>query len=683
MNMIENSSKEALINKTLKFIAQLEWKKSDLNFFNAIVRYLGETFKKSYVFVDYVDPQNSNAAKTISLYSNGEIVSNIEYDLAFTPCEQVNGKRLCCYVENVQGLFPKDQLLKDLAVESYIGIPLWDSHGKAIGLIGIMDTNPFNETDEMEQVLQILAVRCAHELEQDVLRKKLMDQLNLTQRVINTVNEGVILYDLNMKYVIWNSFMERLTGLKSQDVIGKTPQELFPFLNVAGVIKNIQNVIDNRASTKVELEFFHVEKQSMVWLQDFNEPFYNPQGELEGVIGTVSDITLYKEYSETLLKAKEIAEQALLVKTEFLANMSHEVRTPINGIYGVLQLLETELKESHQLDYIYKAKKSSDSLLRIVNDILDYSKLESEGYEFICQKFQLRDLLTNIQTQFSRTISEKGNILLYNITADVTTSYYGDLVRLTQILSNLISNANKFTDHGTIEVNINKPVKIDDEKIELTFSVKDTGIGIQESKMPVIFNAFSQADNSNTRMYPGTGLGLSIVKKIIEKNGGQIKSESKIGHGSKFTFSFILYSQCNEPTDQSQSNIIRNTNNDIKVLVVDDDELSSLVLVNLLIKLGYSAKSVASAASAIELLKIESFNLIMMDIQMPNVDGIEALKLIRCLPFQNLTTIPVIAVTAHALSTDSQRFLDLGFNDYLSKPINLVDLMATMKKYSN
>ena len=401
------------------------------------------------------------------------------------------------------------------------------------------------------------------------------------------------------------------------------------------------------------------------WVDTGIMPIKNSKGEIIEYIALRNDIT-------EIIKAKEKAQMAERAKGMFLANMSHEIRTPLNAILGFTQLLDKkENLDEESKKYISIINSSASTLLKIINDILDLSKIESEGISIEIKEFEPNKVFFDLAFLFLAKAKEKN--INYKIEMDkLPNCIRSDEHRIKQVLANLIGNAIKFTKEGGEVIVSIKVLQEDEKKVKIRFSVKDSGIGIPKDKQKEIFKAFTQADGRITREFGGTGLGLTISSKIVEKLGGKIELISEVGKGSEFYF-VLVFEKCNQVKTTHKE---KNKKYNAKVLIAEDDKFNQELIKAILKEWGIYYDIASDGEEAVRKVKDNNYDLIFLDINMPKMSGIEALKEIK-----KITSIPVVALTANAFKDDVKRYFKAGFDDYLSKPIKLEELRKIFDKY--
>ncbi|KPA10254.1 multi-sensor hybrid histidine kinase [Candidatus Magnetomorum sp. HK-1] len=500
-------------------------------------------------------------------------------------------------------------------------------------------------------------------------------QLRMYEKIVSATSDMIALVDNNYKYILVNESYVNVFGKNKDELIGKTVEELFgkdmntelqPRLNRC--FKGETIVFETWYNYPQTGKCF-MSVQYAPWVQD---------GTIKHVVVSGRNITRLKRAEEQLEMARAEAEEANQAKSEFLARMSHEIRTPMNAIIGLTHLaMQTNLSDK-QYDYLYKITTSSQSLLSIINDILDFSKIEAGKLTIENVTFQLDEVLDKVSNILSIKAHKKGLELIFSIDSDVPNVLIGDPLRLGQVLTNLTNNAIKFTDQGEIIIKIKRQNFSYERMAKLSFSVIDTGIGINESQRGTLFKSFSQADRYITRKYGGTGLGLAICKGLVEIMGGKISLISTPGKGSTFSFT----STFGWNGKQSQNNFNKDVKN-IHVLLVDDNKASRIIFNKTLSSFAFKVTEVGSGKEAIQLLKskdIQPFSLILMDWKMPEMDGIETSRQIKAL--KNIKQIPsILMVTAYRDDYIIDSAKSAGIKTVLTKPVNpsvLLDSIMTV-----
>lgn len=530
--------------------------------------------------------------------------------------------------------------------------PIFDEKGAPDGTSGLA----FNITERVRSELALMET-------QEKLRS-----------VLKHVPFAFWAVDLDRRFIFREGIGMKPLGLSSEDMIGKSIDEVY---------QNFPHVLQamNRAFKGERFE-----EQTQIGDRWYDVSFSSSQdktGKTIGITGITFDITERKhnadEKADLEIRARAAIE-ASQMKSEFLANMSHEIRTPINGVLGMTSLLlDTSLSQEQQ-EYAATIKASSDSLLAIINDILDISKVESGKLEIEKTDFDLTHMTSDLNKVFYRIARAKG--LEFNIQSMILPHqvFRGDPGRIRQVLTNLVGNAVKFTKAGSVEVHL-QVVADTVTHTQFRFEVRDTGVGIPDKARSRMFQSFSQADSSITRRFGGTGLGLSICKHLVELMGGEIGLKSRDGDGSTFWFTLELEKSAAhlEKEDLSDDATVAGGQGRFRILVADDNTTNQKLAVLQLNKIGYAADVVGSGGEAIDALRLIRYDLVLMDCQMPEMDGYQATRLIRASKTMSFSQIPIIALTAGALKGDKERCLKAGMNDYLSKPFTRKELQEKLK----
>ena len=498
---------------------------------------------------------------------------------------------------------------------------------------------------------------------------------------------AVIEWEKGTHIKMWSKRAERIFGWKAEEVIGKNWSD-FEFIHpddqdVAG--KQIARFFDGSDEFNTVRNRNYRKDHIVVHCQWYNSALRDEKGNVLSILSQVADVTEIKEYERVLLKAKEQAEAANRAKSEFLANMSHEIRTPMNGVLGMLQLLQTTSINEEQKEYILAAIQSSKRLTRLLSDILDLSRVEANRLSIQSTPLDLAEVIDQTCELFKPTVHRSNVELSCYIDPLIPRSLNGDAARLQQVLTNIIGNAFKFTKEGRISVEAYHLDSSDQNQARVLFSVTDTGIGIPGDKVTQLFQPFSQVSTGYRRKFQGAGLGLSICKRLVELMGGSISMESKPGKGTIVNFSITF--SVDEPVNMQEltsTSPAPGKSNPLKVLLAEDEDVNRLATTKLLEKHGHTVKAVENGQEAISQLKDGSFDVVLMDIQMPVMDGVEATKAIRAgASGEHNKNIPIIAITAYAMGGDKEKFLSVGMDGYVAKPVDVEQLETILGSFAN
>jgi PAS domain S-box-containing protein len=825
-DLLQQKNQEIALSKYNKmFLTEFSDKFAGNNhnheFFDTLVQFLVDITNLDYAFVAKFKDNNTGKStlETIAISANGSIAQNFDYSLLEGPCGEIVYGNLYTYVEDCKTAFPNGQLITTYGVDGYIGFPLQNTEGVAIGLVAVMHKGGIQDIDNVTSILKIVAKRAEMELERLKNEQKLSDNnvrleqsnkaleynnLLLIQKnieieesrekllseysrslieasldpLVTISTEGKIMdmnvammniTDKNRRQLIGTDFKEYFTDpakahevyqevfakgyvvdypltmkdgklthvlfngsvykneqgnvlgavvvardVTQQKLLGNTLTEYKHFFNQStdfACIANIEGYYevvndsfervlgysdavllknkfidlvhpDDKEATLIEMKHLSEGNRTInfvnryrkkdggyVWF-DWNSSF---SPDTKKIYAIARDITEQKRVATELLEAKinaeeaqEKAEIAMKSKQQFLSNMSHEIRTPLNGIIGFTKvILKTDLS-AKQKEYLTAIKMSGDTLIVLINDILDLAKVDAGKMTFEQTPFKIASSISSMMHLFETKIQEKNLVLVKEYDSKIPTVLVGDPVRLHQIILNLVSNAVKFTTKGRITISV-KLLKEESENVTIEFAIADTGIGISADKINNIFENFHQASSNTTRLYGGTGLGLAIVKQLVESQGGTIQVHSTVDKGSVFSFTLNFLKTDAEAEVVTEILELDKDIKNIKVLVVEDMPLNQLLMKTILDDFGFERDIADNGLIAIEKLKDKSYDVVLMDLQMPEMNGFEATEYIR----KTLKSkIPIIALTADVTTVDLAKCKAVGMNDYIAKPVD-------------
>lgn len=540
---------------------------------------------------------------------------------------------------------------------------------------------PFKDSQGRNQILVI-----AHDMTEEI---RAQERIEISEKrlhyVLNASQEAIWDWDIKSGDIYhndgWFTNLGYERGELESNVQGYAQQ--IHDDDGAYVMQLINDHLEGKTDRYLAEYRMRCKNGSYLWVYDRGQVVErDEQGKATRMVGSFTNINERKKAEEMMFQAKQMAEIANQTKSEFLANMSHEIRTPMNGVIGMTSLLLTTQLSAEQREYLETIRSSGEALLTVINDILDFSKVEAGRLTLENLSFNLRDVALSTVDLLKLQADEKKLKLSIDISQDVPQWVVGDPGRWRQILTNLVGNAIKFTSNGSVSIKVSS--KTENQKSLIKTEVIDTGIGVPVEKLNKLFQPFSQVDASTTRMFGGTGLGLLICKRISELMGGQIGVNSEIGVGSCFWFTVCFSVKENHKLNTVKSNSafnLENLNVQKKILIVEDNMTNQKVAIAMLKKLGYIVDAVANGEEAIHQLSLLKYDLVLMDCQMPVKDGFTATREIRAGAILGREKIPIIALTANAMAEDKEACIQSGMDDFLSKPINMNELVSCLEKY--
>ncbi|MGB3777153.1 MAG: CheR family methyltransferase [Tunicatimonas sp.] len=659
------------------------------HFFKNLTEQVTELFQVKYAYVGLIDTE-ANTVHTKALRINGRLCRNFSYQLQNVPCRAVTSDNQAHYIERVKERFPDDPKLQRWNAKSYLGIPVRSPlSGEALAILVMIDTKPLRQVPNTDHVLRIFSLRAGAEIERmradERLQNKEQQISHITDNVADVIFESVTPAEGDPYFRFVSRAIQDICEIRPNELTENAqkafevihPEDLPEFMRL-----NDEALQQGSGTFLFEGRVVGVRSGTIKWIYISAKTERQDNGDTVWY-GTITDVTTLKQTQQELSEAKELAERAARAKEDFLATMSHEIRTPLNAIIGLSGLLLDYAPRPEQLDNLRALRFSSESLMALVNDILDVSKIEAGKVEVEQISFSLASLLTSLRQAHRLHAQEGHNEFIVEQEPNVPTLVVGDPVKLGQVLNNLLSNALKFTREGQVRLSISLE-KTHEEERTLLFSVQDTGIGIAPDKVERIFDKFTQADNSTQRHFGGTGLGLSITKMLLDLMGSTIQVESEPGRGSRFYFSLTMRraesgSVKSEPPAESPAASEKRSSN-LRLLIVEDVAVNRMILQQYLQdRLGITADEAINGEDAVNRVSENDYDLILMDVRMPVMDGYEATRLIRAMGDAQ-QKLPIIALTAD--TSDTVRSTEVTrFTDVVTKPFDPDDLIAKIFQY--
>lgn len=528
----------------------------------------------------------------------------------------------------------------------------------------------FNEVGKLERQIGVMV---------DITgRKKTEEELTMLSLVASKTTSGVVINDSDGRVEWVNNAFEHITGYTLNDVKDKhLGDSLKGELTDVAIIQKARELSEKKQSFEVDLLIYRKDGQPL-WISVINSVIIGDNGKVDKYIETIIDITAKKKAELELISAKEEALQLSRAKDMFISVMSHEIRTPLNAVIGMSHLLLDDNPLDAQKENLSILKFSAENLMTLINDVLDFTKIETGNIELEKARIDIREMVQSIIGSMKYKAQEKHIYLTHSVDADIPAIVIGDRARLVQILLNLVSNSVKFTGQGGVNIDL-KVIEQNDDTVRIRFGVSDTGIGIAENKLNTIFESFKQAEADTTRNYGGTGLGLAISKRLIELHDSRINVDSVLGEGSTFWFTITF----NKVVGHAINNNNKvDTGLNINVLVVDDNQINRLLINKVLKKWGATADFAENGQEAIDKLDAhKNFDVVLMDIHMPVMGGLEATGVIRSKTDAYFQKLPIIALTASMLSNQMGQIEDAGMNDYILKPFDPKTLYEKLSRY--
>ncbi|WP_417602520.1 CheR family methyltransferase [Owenweeksia hongkongensis] len=666
------------VEERIEYILRHTTNLTNDDFFHSITDQLYNLFKAKHIYFAEIDQKN-NSANVLSYRKEGQRTATFSFEINRTPLQLISQESELQILSNVNEKFPEDKILARWNAVSYIGVPVSSpTSGEFLGVFVMVNPEPIRQIPNSDYLFKIIAMRAGAEIETN----KNIDALKNREKQLNDITSN--LPEMIYEYVS-TEFMESdhftFVSTAASDIYEVEADELLDSSQLAWdaiyeedledyVIK-MEQASQNLTTLNWTGRIVGNKTYKLRWVKITAKPERIDSARVKWY-GVVSDISKLKQMENELQYSKSQAEKLAAAKEDFLAIMSHEIRTPLNGIMGITELMMDEASEK-EMEYLGVLKFSADNLMSLINNILDFSKINAGKVEVLESKISLPNLLKNVEHSHNFKARENNNELIFEVDENLPGIIYGDDMIIVQILNNLLSNANKFTKQGNVLLKATK-VSESNKDVEIKFEITDTGVGIAEEDIDKIFEKFQQLGGQDQRS-GGTGLGLGIVKKLIEVLGSNLHIQSELGEGSSFYFNLTLSKVPINTSNQKSRSI--SEGEIIKILIAEDmADNRDLISKYLSRYKNYSVSFAKDGVEVVNKVKQDDYDIILMDLRMPKMGGREAAAVIRSWEGK-YKKIPIIALTADTIDISYEK----NFNDLIPKPISSIDLHAKIEKY--
>jgi PAS domain S-box-containing protein len=656
------------------------------NAVNDMLKTVGEHLRVDRVYIFEHDYMRQISTKTYEWCAEGRTpeIDNLQATpfAVFSDFMDVHARGDYIYVQDLAKMpdsHPMKSVLTDQGIKSAVLYPLLQNN-HPMGFVGFDSVRTCRTfTNEEVGLLKILAETVSNALLKSQSERSRQEAQQFLNKILDSIADPIFVKDADHHWVVLNEAFCKFLGYSREELLYKSDYDFFPkeqadvfWEKDKLVFDTGQENINEESITDVTGKVYYISTKKSLFVLESGSTY---------LVGVIRDITERKKAEEILREALSQAQAATAAKSQFLANMSHEIRTPMNGVLGMASLLSNTPLDEEQNQYVDMLKQSGNRMMTIINDILDISRIEAGKVKIVSEPLNIRSLFTSVLTSVFRQAETKGLQFRVNISDEVPETLLGDQARIGQILTNLAENAVKFTHIGTIDVNC-LVIEQSDTHATLRIQVADTGTGIPKNKLPHLFDPFFQVDGSNTRQHGGAGLGLCISKQLTDIMGGNLWIESTVGQGTTCSADIPLPISDRMISKRTVSEDMTVVTNKANILIVEDDKICAILANAYMKKMGIAAQTAKNGKEAIHTLKTGNFNLVLMDCQMPVMDGYEATRAIRSgAAGEENKSIPIIAQTAYAMRDDEIKCLEYGMNDYISKPLDYHNLVFLLNKW--